>query len=127
MRALRTRSFGVVMHEVVSGKTPERRALPSLRHVLCSLPNFASALASLDSHMLLCGEADTLFWVPLCSVPGECPQGVEDLWRRCTLQDPGARPSASEVLDVLEALAELRRPPQPPAAQALNIGSAGQA
>ena len=71
--------------------------------------------------------ADALFRVPLCSVPGECPQGVEDLWRRCTLEDPGARPSASEVLDILEALAELRRPSQPPPAQTLSIDSAGQA
>ena len=45
------------------------------------------------------------------SVPSECPQGVEDLWRRCTLQNPGARPSASDVLDVLVAMAELRRAP----------------
>ena len=67
-----------------------------------------------------------LLWVPLRSVPRECPQGVEDLWRRCTLQDPGARPSASEILGVLEALAELRRPPQPPAAQTLSIDSAVQ-
>ena len=68
-----------------------------------------------------------LYGAPVRSVPGECPQGVEDLWRRCTLQDPGARPSASEVLDVLEALAELRRPLPPPAAQALSPDSAGQA
>ena len=71
--------------------------------------------------------ADTLSHASLCSVPGECPQGVEDLWRRCTLQDPGARPSASEVLDVLVALAELRCPLLPPPAQALSIDSAGQA
>ena len=53
-------------------------------------------------------------WVPLRSVPGECPQGVEDLWRRCTLQDPGERPSASAVLEALLALLHVKRPSQAP-------------
>ena len=75
--------------------------------------------------ILLCSEADMLFRVPPRSVPGECPQGVEDLWRRCTLQDPGASPS--EMLLVLVTLAELRRPPQPPAAQVLSVNSGEQA
>ena len=54
--ALRARSFGVVIHEVVSGGTPERRALPPLRHVLCSLFTFANAIASLLCYMLFCGD-----------------------------------------------------------------------
>lgn len=48
----------------------------------------------------------------LRSVPSECPQGVEELWRRCTLQDPGERPSASAVLEALLALLHVKRPPQ---------------
>ena len=34
-RALHACSFGVVMHEVVSGTSADRRALLPLRHVLC--------------------------------------------------------------------------------------------
>lgn len=58
-------------------------------------------------------------------MPDECPQGVQDLWRSCTLQNPGERPCANEVLEALESLAELGRPPQPPPAQVVDIGPAG--
>lgn len=114
------------MHEVVSGKTPERRNLPPLRHVLCSLYTSAQCNSILTRCFAVTRLANMLTRVPLRSVPGECPQGVEDLWRRCILQDPGVRPSASEVLDVLEALVKLGRPPQPPPVQALSTNSAGQ-
>ena len=46
-RVLRARSFGVVMHEVVSGRAPERRALPPLGHAPGSPYMSASANASL--------------------------------------------------------------------------------
>ena len=59
-------------------------------------------------HSLLTGRLGALR-----SVPSECPQGGEELWRRCTLQDPGERPSASAVLEVLLALLDAKRPPQP--------------
>ena len=55
-RALRARSFGVVMHEVVSGRFPERRTLPPLRHVPCSLPKSVTEIASLLSYTLLCAD-----------------------------------------------------------------------
>lgn len=63
----------------------------------------------------LCSQG---MWVPLRSVPDECPQGVEDLWRRCTLLDPGERPSASAVLEALLALLHIRRPSQLPTDEA---------
>ncbi len=56
----------------------------------------------------------TCSWTPLrtpihipvccCSVPGDCPQGVVDLWRRCIARDPSDRPSSAEVLVALEAI-----------------------
>ena len=57
----------------------------------------------------LCSQG---MWLFLRSVPSECPQGVEDLWRRCTLQDPGERPSASAALEALLALLHVKRPSQ---------------
>ena len=42
---------------------------------------------------------------PTCSVPDECPQGVVALINRCLDLDPERRPSASQLIAELEALA----------------------
>ena len=67
-------------------------------------------------------------------VPEECPQGVVNLWRSCVARDPNARPSATAVQAMLEALLPIQRlqqaQPAPPAeaaaASASNASSATQ-
>ena len=61
------------------------------------------------------------------SVPDECPEGIQDLGRRCTLEDPAARPSASQVLEALEALGRVWRPPQSQTEHALSSDPAQHA
>lgn len=42
-------------------------------------------------------------------VPRDCPQAVADLYEECTAADPGARPTARELLQRLRQLRKLHR------------------
>ena len=40
---------------------------------------------------------------PVCRAPAECPQEVSDLITRCLSRDPDARPTATELVELLQA------------------------
>ena len=121
-------SFGVLLHEVVTGETPRHRTpLRPLRHAymhhaclhftpLCD-EHQASVGGKLCSNCFLhipCRWSTHMLLTPMgtptkvsiccCSIPGECPQGVFDLWRHCIAREPSERPSSADVVFALEAL-----------------------
>ncbi|KAL4428401.1 hypothetical protein ABPG75_002490 [Micractinium tetrahymenae] len=67
---------------------------------------------------LLTGERPLRGHLRLPRVPEECPQEVRDLMLRCLSTDPQARPTASQLVLQLDALAHFEHTPSPPAAGA---------
>jgi serine/threonine protein kinase len=134
-------SFGVVLWEVVTGETPQRGRLRSIRWEepgMC-LPRLPSCCGGCmwcsDMSFAGCNEHDQRAASqccsvpepnpnPRCRVPEECPQAVADLVAQCMDADPAARPSAKEVVSLLsqpDAVLERHLPsrrPRPSDAQA---------
>ncbi|KAL4439258.1 hypothetical protein ABPG77_004160 [Micractinium sp. CCAP 211/92] len=64
---------------------------------------------------LLTGERPVRGHLRLARVPEECPQEVLDLMLRCLSTDPGARPTADQLVVQLEALVNFGTMPMPAA------------
>ena len=122
-------SFGVLLHEVVSGLRPHpRHTMEPLRcaswHVhLARLGPCKFLLHWVERVCTGHGRLVTVVHVSVLRaltrrVPEDCPQGVADLWRACMAVDPSVRPSAANVLAALKRLQSVPRPAQPPPAHA---------
>ncbi|KAK9831310.1 hypothetical protein WJX81_001003 [Elliptochloris bilobata] len=109
-RAVDIFSFGVLLHEVVSGERPScRRAMEPFR-VPEECPQGVADLWR---------DCTSLDPAARPSAAEDCPQGVVDLWQACIARDPSSRPSAA---DVQAALVDLQALPPPKAKDAAAAG-----
>lgn len=130
-------SFGVILHEVVSGQRPiGERATEDLRHARLNVKakfcdvKFAWLIQAAWMQLLQqlhnvkamphCSVTCTMTFImyqtslfPVRRVPLDCPQGVVELWKACTCRDAGERPTAARVKRILMHLLRVQRPETP--------------
>ena len=114
-------SFGVLLHEIISGERPDSRVSPApfrcdALSTLAMPPGGCAFLCmveeGLDAHFTNTFQAKMVHGLVL-RVPEDCPQAIADLWQACTAVDPTARPSAASVQAALESMQSTPQPALP--------------
>lgn len=102
---------GSTAHTVISNRSPSKSTLEcrglamtnnvTLLPIVASIPT-ASGRLCYEMVILKKGKANMLFLLGL-QVPQECPQAVSDMVFACLNADPDKRPSAQQIIHVIEA------------------------